>query len=98
MNGKRKSIKRYEVQTNKVARLTNKERKRLDVMTDADIDYSDIANMSAELEKLYRPIKKTVTIRLDADVILWLKQKHPRYQTAVNRILREYMREYMKAG
>lgn len=30
---------------------------------------------------IYRPIKKTVTMRLDADIIEWLKQDGPGYQT-----------------
>ena len=47
----------------------------------------------------YRPLKKPVTIRLDADVIEWLKSDGPGYQTKANRILRyqmcaeEYYRE-----
>jgi uncharacterized protein (DUF4415 family) len=32
-----------------------------------------------------------VTIRLDADVIAWFKGVAPQYQTAVNKVLREYM-------
>lgn len=31
-----------------------------------------------------------MTIRLDADVIAWFKETVPQYQTAVNRVLREY--------
>jgi uncharacterized protein (DUF4415 family) len=32
-----------------------------------------------------------VTIRLDADLLEWFKRREPKYQTAVNRVLREYM-------
>jgi uncharacterized protein (DUF4415 family) len=41
----------------------------------------------------YRPVKQSVTIRLDADIIAWLKQHAPngRYQTEINRILRQYV-------
>ncbi|GHV44110.1 hypothetical protein AGMMS49546_27530 [Spirochaetia bacterium] len=42
-------------------------------------------------ERLYRPIKKTVQIRLDADVLEWLKQTGPGYQTRANAILRKAM-------
>jgi uncharacterized protein (DUF4415 family) len=42
-------------------------------------------------ERLYKPIKKTVQIRLDADVLEWLKQAGPGYQTRANTILREAM-------
>jgi uncharacterized protein (DUF4415 family) len=42
-------------------------------------------------DRLYRPIKKTVQIRLDADVLEWLKQAGPGYQTRANAILRQAM-------
>jgi uncharacterized protein (DUF4415 family) len=41
--------------------------------------------------RLYKPIKKTVQIRLDADVLEWLKQAGPGYQTRANTILRKAM-------
>ena len=41
--------------------------------------------------RLYKPIKKTVQIRLDADVLEWLKQDGPGYQTRANSILRQAM-------
>lgn len=39
----------------------------------------------------YRPIKKTVNVRLDADVIEWLQSAGKGYQTRMNAILREAM-------
>jgi len=48
-----------------------------------------------ELGSLYRPIKKPVTLRLDADVLAWFKKPGPGYQTRINRALRSLMR---KAG
>ncbi|GHV72359.1 hypothetical protein AGMMS49928_29080 [Spirochaetia bacterium] len=41
--------------------------------------------------RLYKPVKKTVQIRLDADVIEWLKQPGQGYQTRANAILRQAM-------
>jgi len=41
--------------------------------------------------RLYKPIKKTVQIRLDADVLEWLKQAGSGYQTRANSILRQAM-------
>jgi len=41
--------------------------------------------------RLYKPIKKTVQIRLDVDVLEWLKQEGSGYQTRVNAILRQAM-------
>jgi uncharacterized protein (DUF4415 family) len=46
-------------------------------------------------ERLYKPLKQTVQIRLDADIIEWLKQEGPGYQTRANAILRNAM---LKAG
>jgi len=43
----------------------------------------------------YRPIKKTVNVRLDADVIEWLQSAGKGYQTRMNAILRDAM---VKAG
>jgi uncharacterized protein (DUF4415 family) len=39
----------------------------------------------------YKPIKKTVNVRLDADVIEWLQSEGKGYQTRMNAILREAM-------
>lgn len=41
--------------------------------------------------KFYRPVKKAVSLRLDADVIAWLKKDGEGYQTRANRLLRERM-------
>src|ERR1700693_6012042 len=45
---------------------------------------------------VYRPIKKPVTLRLDADVIAWLKKSGRGYQTRINRALRKMMEDEMK--
>ena len=62
---------------------------------DKDIDFSDIPEIldwsGAVRGKLYRPIKQHVTLRLDADVLEWFKHKHPKYQTAINAALRQYI-------
>ena len=61
------------------------------------IDTSDIPELppeawkNAERGKWYRPVKQAVSIRLDADVLAWLKAKGRGYQTRVNRLLRESM-------
>lgn len=54
--------------------------------------------MSVALE-FYRPLKKPVTLRLDADVIAWFKKDGRRYQTRINAALRTVMeKELRKAG
>jgi uncharacterized protein (DUF4415 family) len=45
----------------------------------------------------YRPIKKPVTLRLDADVLAWFKRDGRRYQTRINAALRRVMEREMKA-
>ncbi len=45
--------------------------------------------------KFYRPVKKAVSLRLDADVIAWLKKDGKGYQTRANRVLREKMLKEM---
>jgi uncharacterized protein (DUF4415 family) len=42
---------------------------------------------------LYRPLKKPVTLRLDADVLAWFKRGGSRYQTRINAALRRVMEQ-----
>jgi len=64
-------------------------------MPDAKIDTSDIPEVTdwsgAEIGKFYRPVKKQVTLRIDADVLEWFRTQGDKYQTAVNKALREHM-------
>jgi uncharacterized protein (DUF4415 family) len=50
----------------------------------------------AEIGRLYKPIKRAVTLRLDADVLAWFKKPGPGYQTRINRALRKVMTEERK--
>jgi uncharacterized protein (DUF4415 family) len=49
-----------------------------------------------DLGVLYRPVKKPVTLRLDADVIAWFKKSGHGYQTRINHALRKLMKEAEK--
>ncbi|MGA3188853.1 MAG: BrnA antitoxin family protein [Bryobacteraceae bacterium] len=65
-------------------------------MTDADIDYSDIPELTDDFFENAKildwpPSKAQLTIRLDADVLAWLKSNGRGYQTRINRILRVAM-------
>jgi uncharacterized protein (DUF4415 family) len=51
-----------------------------------------------EVLEFYRPIKKPVTLRLDADVLAWFKRDGRRYQTRINAALRKVMEREMKAA
>ncbi len=78
-------------------RKPSKEIALLAAMDDAKIDTSDIPEVkdwsAAVVGKFYRPIKKPVTVRLDADVVAWLKSQGPGYQTRINKFLRAAMIE-----
>lgn len=69
---------------------------RLDRLKDRDIDYSDIPPLDDAFFKKARmvawpPAKQQVTVRLDVDVLDWLKLHGKGYQTRLNRILRAAM-------
>jgi len=53
---------------------------------------------TADMEGLYRPVKRPVTLRLDADVVAWFKADGRGYQTRINRVLRKVMLTERKAG
>ena len=64
-------------------------------MKESEIDTTDLPPVSdwsrAVVGKFYRPIKKPLTIRLDADVLAWLKGAGSGYQTRINALLRRAM-------
>jgi len=64
-------------------------------MRNSDIDYSDIPSLDKSFLKrattTWPPQKKQLTIRLDADILEWLKGHGRGYQTRINRILRVVM-------
>jgi len=67
------------------------------VLPDDQIDTSDIPELppaawrDAVRGRFYRPIKQSVSLRLDADVVAWLKKPGKGYQTRANHILRQRM-------
>ncbi|HUI40835.1 MAG TPA: BrnA antitoxin family protein [Terriglobia bacterium] len=69
----------------------------LAALPDREIDLSDIPEIppgawkDAVRGKFYRPVKQAVSLRLDADVVAWLKEPGKGYQTRANRILRDRM-------
>jgi len=49
-----------------------------------------------ELAGMYKPVKKPVTLRLDADVLAWFQRGGRGYQTRINRALRKVTIEERK--
>jgi uncharacterized protein (DUF4415 family) len=80
-----------------LTRRQKKELAALAALPDNQIDTSDIPELPASAWKdairgrFYRPVKQAVSMRLDADVIAWLRKAGSGYQTRANRILRERM-------
>ena len=64
---------------------------------DSEIDFSDISPLTdkfwenAVRNPFYRPVKQQLTVRLDADVVAWLRMQGKGYQTRLNSVLREVM-------
>jgi uncharacterized protein (DUF4415 family) len=85
-------MKRYRPDPKKPRQLTSEEARRLDA---APIDYSDIPPLGDDFFEAagaaWPPAKHQLTIRLDADVLNWLKAGGRGYQTRINRILRAAM-------
>ena len=81
----------------KANRKRNKEIVALKKIKDVEIDTSDIPEITdwsgATVGRFFRPIKEPVTIRIDADVLNWLKSKGKGYQTRINRLLRTVMQQ-----
>jgi uncharacterized protein (DUF4415 family) len=83
-----------------MSKLSSIERSRLEALVrpdDDDIDLSDIPEITyippgTVRGRFYRPVKKSVTIRLDADVVEWMKSSGDGYQTRINAYLRDLMR------
>ena len=73
--------------------------KRLDAMTDDEIDTSDIPPLTPEMfakavvkKGLKTKDSKTqLTIRVDRDVLAWFKSRGRGYQTQINALMRAYM-------
>jgi uncharacterized protein (DUF4415 family) len=79
-------------------RLTKEQKREIAAIAakkDEDLDLSEMPEVvdwsGAEVGKFYRPPKRPVTMRLDADVVEWLKSYGPGYQTKANLLLRHAM-------
>jgi uncharacterized protein (DUF4415 family) len=84
------------------AQLTNL--KRLAAGPDREIDTSDAPELTdaqwkkAERGRFYRPLKRQITARVDADVLDWLQSQGKGYQSRINAILRREMLESVRSA
>jgi uncharacterized protein (DUF4415 family) len=93
-------IVKYSIDPAKPAKLTAKQKAEIAALNkrrDADIDYSDIPPLTNDFLKsavrnpFYKPVKASTTVRVDSDVLMWLKSDGKGYQTRLNAILRKAM-------
>ena len=98
MNGdvmKMVRVKRDELPP--IAEERKTELKALSERPDSEIDYSDIPPLDEHFwsraipNPFYKPVKTHASVRIDADVLTWLKSQGKGYQTRLNAILREAM-------
>ncbi len=77
----------------------------LAALSDADIDLGDMPEApdwsDARRGLFYRPLKKQLTLRLDADVVAWFKARSvggDKYQTRINQVLRDYVEKHSRSA
>lgn len=86
-----------------IAPMSEKRAKKIQVMSDEDIDFSDIPELdeaffqNAKLVKR-KPATEAISIRVDTDTLEWFRStanSNPKikgYQTLINDVLRTYVR------
>ena len=101
-----KRIVRHVVDLANPPPLTAKQKaqlKALKAMPDRDIDTSDIPPLTeafwrkAVRNPFYKPTKTSTTVRIDSDVLAWLKAQGKGYQSRINAILRREMLASLKS-
>lgn len=81
----------------KVPKSVRKELADLAAKPESEIDFSDLPATTeqdwrgAVRGRFYRPVKRQLTVRIDADVLEWLKSNGRGYQSRLNSILRAAM-------
>lgn len=103
---KRKAV-RYKLDPAKPPALTARQKaeiRKVAARPDQDIDYSDIPPLDDAFWKravrnpLYKPTKTSTTVRIDSDVLLWLRGQGKGYQSRINAILRREMLAALRAA
>ena len=101
---KRKLVKRT-VDLARLPALSDEQKAELTALgarPESDINYSDIGPLAEEFwrnaakGRLYKPTKTSTTVRIDSDVLAWLRGQGDGYQTRINAILRREMLQAMR--
>jgi uncharacterized protein (DUF4415 family) len=77
---------------------------RVDQMKDENIDLSDLPEIPPEkfaramVRKSLQPVarKAQITLRVDADVLEWFREKGAGYQSRMNAVLRAYKQAHTR--
>lgn len=84
-----------------MSKMTDEQQRELRYLAelpDEHIDTTEIPEVSdftdAVRGRFYRPIKRQVTLRIDADLLEWFRAQGGKYQTRINAALREYVKEH----
>lgn len=102
-----KKMIQYEVDLANPPSLTaaqKAELEALDAMPESEIDYSDIPPLDEAFWKnavrnpFYKPTKTSTTVRIDSDVLQWLRMQGKGYQSKINAILRREMLASFKSA
>ena len=71
---------------------------RIDALSDEEIDYSDIPEFDdAFLQSVEAKIstgKEAISLRVDTDVLKWMKSQGKGYQSRINAVLRAYYKAH----
>lgn len=97
-----KKIVRSTLADHRLLEKDKRELRRLAALPDSEIDYSDIPPLTEKFWKnairnpWYKPRKQQVTLRIDADVLAWLRHQGKGYQSRLNSLLRNAMVEQLR--
>lgn len=83
--------------------ISKKRLAEIAALPDEEIDFSDIPELTEKFwqnavrNPFYKPVKKQVTLRIDADILAWLQMEgKDGYQSRLNAVLRGAMTRDLK--
>jgi uncharacterized protein (DUF4415 family) len=100
-----KKLVKHTVNLANLPPLTKKQKAALAALSarpDSEIDVSEIPPLTEEFfknavrGKYYKPTKTSTTVRIDSDVLAWLRTQGKGYQSRINAILRRKMLDSLK--